>query len=237
VSNAVGEAQGINVYRESDLHAGLKLAYARPGDRIEAPVGGYVADILRDGLCIEVQTGSFGALRAKLAALLETHRVLLVYPVATLKWVAVYDAAGETLLRRRRSPRRGQPLELFAELVYLGELLAHPRLSYEVALVEMEEVRRDDGRGSWRRKGVSIDQRRLLRLVSTQRFVGPEGLAEVLLPELAEPFTNRQLAACLGVGRRLAGKVTYSLRQAGRLHTAGRAGRELLFARATGAHE
>lgn len=231
MNGGCGEAQGINIYRESDLHAALKAAYAEPGDRIEAPVGGYVADILRGDLCIEVQTGSFGALRAKLAALLATHRVLLVYPVASSKWIALYDAAGERLLRRRRSPRRGQPLELFAELVYLGELLAHPGLSYEVALVEVEEVRRDDGRGSWRRKGVSIDQRHLLRLVATQRFAGPDGLAAVLPAELPDPFTNRQLAGSLGVGRRLAGKITYSLRQAGRLHLAGQARREYLFAR------
>ena len=62
--NMTGEAQGINIYRESALHAALKAAYALPGDRIEAPVSGYVADILRsdaDGaeLCIEVQTGSY----------------------------------------------------------------------------------------------------------------------------------------------------------------------------------
>jgi len=220
--------QGINLYREGALHAALKMAYAEPGDRIEAPVGGYVADILRGDLCIEVQTGSFGALRPKLAALLATQPVLLVYPVAVVKWVAVYDAAGETLLRRRRSPRRGRSLDLFAELVHLGELVAHPRLGYEVALVEVEEVRRDDGRGSWRRQGVSIDERRLLRLIGAERFDGPDGLASVLPSELAQPFANRELAQYLGVDARLAAKITYCLRQAGRVRVAGRAGREYL---------
>jgi len=229
-----GEAQGINIYRESALHAALKQAYAQPGDRVEAPVCGYVTDILRttpggSDLCIEVQTGSFGALKPKLAALLATQRVLVVYPVAAIKWIAVYDAAGEVLLRRRRSPRKGLALELFSELVYLGELLAHPSLAFEVALVEVEELRRDDGQGSWRRQGVSISDRQLLRLLDTERHDGPDGLANVLPAGLPDPFTNRALAKALGVRERLARQITYALRLAGRVYLVGRVGREHQF--------
>ena len=231
MSNEQAEAQGINIYREGSLHAALKEAYALPGDRIEAPVGGYVADILRGDLCIEIQTGSFGALRTKLAALLTAQRVLVVYPVVAVKWIAVYDAAGEQLLRRRKSPRRGRAVELFSQLVYLGELVAHPRLSFEVALVEVEELRRDDGQGSWRRQGVSISERRLLRLLGTQRFDDPASLAAMLPVELPDPFTNRELAQRLGVGARLANRITYCLRQAGCLYLVGRAGRAHLFSR------
>jgi hypothetical protein len=231
MSSGQAEAQGINIYREGGLHAALKEAYALPGDRIEAPVGGYVADILRGDLCIEIQTGSFGALRAKLTALLAAQPVLVVYPVVAIKWIAVYDAAGEQLLRRRKSPRRGHTVELFSELVYLGELVAHPRLSFEVALVEVEELRRNDGQGSWRRQGVSISERRLLHVLSTQRFDDLASLAALLPAELGDPFTNRELAQRLGVGARLASKITYCLRQAGCLHLVGRAGRASLFSK------
>lgn len=225
------EEQGINLYSEGSLHAALKEAYARAGDRVEAPVEGYIADILRDELCIEIQTGSFGALRTKLSALLGTHRVLVVYPVAAVKWIAVYDAKGQELIRRRKSPRRGQEIELFGELVYLGQLARHPRLAFEVAMIEVEEVRRDDGQGSWRRKGVSIQERRLTQILSTHRFADVSSLVGLLPEGLPDPFTVRDLAEQLGIGRRLAGKIGYCLRQVGGVKMVGRDGRAYLYSR------
>ena len=42
--------------REKPLHAGVKRWYAEDGDRIEVPIGGYVIDLVRGDLLIEVQT-------------------------------------------------------------------------------------------------------------------------------------------------------------------------------------
>ncbi len=44
--------------RENALHAGIKAWLAQPGDLIEARLDGWVADILRGGQVIEVQTGN-----------------------------------------------------------------------------------------------------------------------------------------------------------------------------------
>ena len=49
--------------REGPLHAAVKALLARPGDRMEVPVGRFVIDLVRaDGELVEVQTGGFGAL-------------------------------------------------------------------------------------------------------------------------------------------------------------------------------
>ena len=45
----------IGTLNEKPLHAGLKEWVARPGDAFEQPVDGYVIDIVRDDLLIEIQ--------------------------------------------------------------------------------------------------------------------------------------------------------------------------------------
>ncbi len=77
----------IGLLNEKHLHALLKEWYAEPGDRLETPVDGYVVDIVRDGLLIEIQTRNFSAIKTKLLELTDSHRLRLVYPVAAEKWI------------------------------------------------------------------------------------------------------------------------------------------------------
>ena len=65
----------IGVLREGPLHRELKALLAVPGDAFEVKVDGYVIDLVRaSGELVEIQTGSFSPLRAKLDALLDRHR-------------------------------------------------------------------------------------------------------------------------------------------------------------------
>jgi hypothetical protein len=57
---------GIGLLNEKPLHASLKEWYAQPGDRFEVPVDGFVIDIVRDDLLLEIQTGSFGSIKSKI---------------------------------------------------------------------------------------------------------------------------------------------------------------------------
>ena len=77
----------ISTLNESPLHAALKARYARPGDRFEVPIDGFIVDIVRGDLLVEVQTGNFTAIKRKLAALTAHHPVRLVYPLAREKWI------------------------------------------------------------------------------------------------------------------------------------------------------
>ena len=146
----------IGTYQEKSLHAALKAWYAAPGDRTEQPVDGYVADLVRGDELIEIQTRNFGALKRKLSALLQNHAVRLVHPIPAQKWIVRLDRDGTTVLSRRRSPKRGSVFDVFDELVSIPGLVANPQFSLEVLLVEVEETRCHDGRGSWRRRGWSI---------------------------------------------------------------------------------
>ena len=235
VANAAG-GNGIGLLREKGLHAGIKAWYTEAGDAIEVRIGSHVVDIVRGDLLIEVQTGDFAHLRPKLAALLAGHPVRVVYPVAQERWIVTLSAEGE-VLRRRRSPKRGRVADVFRELVYIGPLFAHPGLSLHVLLTREEEIRRQDGLGSWRRGGASIVDRRLLDVLSTVRLETPADLAALLPESLPDPFTNATLAKALGVTRALARRCTYCLRSLGVLEIIGRDGRTLQFARTAAAIE
>jgi hypothetical protein len=230
------EGPMIGTLNEKSLHAALKAHYARPGDVMEAVVDGYVIDLVRDELLIEVQTRNLAALKNKLEALLTRHRVLLVYPIAQTKWI-VKVAAGEdqatgACLSRRRSPKRGCCLDVFDELVHIPHLVGHPNLTLELALCAIDEIRCDDGRGRWRRKGVSILDQELLNVLNTVRLTHLADFVALLPEGLAEPFTNRALAEAAGIRLRLAQRVTYALRRMGALRQVGVDGRAHLYRRA-----
>jgi hypothetical protein len=214
-------ANGIGTLAEKSLHAGIKAWYGRAGDQFEVAVDGFVIDIVRGEQLIEIQTGNFGAMKRKLPRLLENHELLLLYPVAAEKWIVRQTAVGEPV-SRRKSPKRGQIADVFRELVYIPHLLAHPNLTIGVLLTQQEEILRDDGRGSWRRKRWSIHDRRLLEVVSLETFAEPVDFLRLLPGDLVRPFTNKQLAAALHIRPNLAQRMTYTLRHAGALGVDGR---------------
>ncbi len=221
----------IGTLGEKSLHASIKSWYAQPGDLLETRVAGYVIDIVRGNTLIEIQTGNFNALKRKLPALLENHPVHLLHPIPAEKWILRQRANG-ALINRRRSPKRGGVLDLFRELVYIPHLLSHPRFSLEVLLTQEEEILRDDGRGSWRRKRWSIFDRRLLGITRQIAFRNPADYLDLLPANLPEPFTNQDLAAALRCRPALAQKMTYTLRQMGTLEVCGKRGNTLLQTRA-----
>ncbi len=153
----------IGTLNENPLHSALKDWYAEPGDRLEVPVDGFVVDIVRGELLIEVQTANFSAIGRKLAGLAAAHRVRLVYPIPLQKWIVRLDADGSTL-GRRRSPKRGAVEGVFQELVRIPHLPADPNFSLDVLLTREEEVRRHEEGRAWRRKGWVICERRLLEV-------------------------------------------------------------------------
>jgi hypothetical protein len=219
---------GIGLLNEKPLHASLKQWYAQPGDRFEVPVDGFVIDIVRDDVLLEIQTRHFGAIKSKLATLVCSHRVRLIYPIAREKWIVQSPADGGGFPTRRKSPKQGRVEDLFRELVGIPRLLSHENFSLEVLLTREEETRRFDRR-RWRSRGWVTEERRLLDVVDRRVFEGPASWL-ALLPARTEPFTSRELADAIGVRRDLAQKMIYSLREAGFVQAVGKQGRAPLYA-------
>ena len=221
----------ISTLNESPLHASLKDWYARPGDQLEVEVEGFIVDIVREGLLIEIQTRSLSSLKRKLHVLADDYPIRLVYPVPRDKWIVKLAEDGTSVQSRRKSPKRGQIEDLFRELVSLPKLLAHPNFSLDVLLIQEEEFRRYHGSRAWRRRGWVTHERRLLKVLERKRFNTPADLAELLPPDLAEPFTTSDLAVAIARPRRLAQQMAYCLRKIGRIEMVGKQGNAILYRR------
>jgi hypothetical protein len=219
----------IGLLNEKPLHASLKQWYARPGDRFEVPVDGFVIDIVRDDLLIEIQTRNLFAINSKLRKLTQSYEVRLVYPVIQEKWIVRLANNNGCISARRKSPKRGRLEDLFWELVSIPQLLSHPNFSLEVLTIRAEEVRRyEEKRKRRRRREWVVDGRRLVDVVDRRLFRNSaDWLAFV--PEGLPSFTTKDLAVVAGANRELAQKMAYCLRQARMIELIGRQGRANLY--------
>ncbi len=213
---------------EYTLHSAIKQWYSLPGDMLEVSIGGFVVDVVQGSLLVEIQTKNFSAAKRKLQRLVGDHKVRLVYPIAKQKWIVRVAQSGEPL-SRRKSPKKGRLVDLFHELVRLPGLIEHRNFSLEVLMIEEEEVRCNDGRGSWRRRGVSIKDRKLISVTERVLFKDEKDFLRFLPGELPDPFTNKDLSARVAVSVNLARKITYCLKKMGTIAEVGKRGRELLF--------
>ena len=224
-------ASQISTFNEKPLHASLKTWYARPGDRFEVQVDGFIIDIVRDGLLIEIQTTSLASLKRKLLTLVDNHQVRLVFPIAREKWIVKLAEDGQSVSSRRKSPKRGKIEDLFRELVSFPKLMAHANFDLDVLLIQEEEVRRFDGTRAWRRRGWVTEERQLLQVVDQRRFSTPADLGALLPPDLGAPFTTSDLATAIARPRRLAQRMAYCLRKMGEIEAVGKQGNAVLYTR------
>lgn len=224
-------ATGIGTLREGPLHAAIKDRLAVPGDRAEVKVGRFAIDLVRaDGELVEVQTGGFGPLGRKLDALLDEHRMRVVFPVPARRRIVRIDEHGE-IVSSRMSAKRCTELELFDRLVSWPTLVAHPNLTIEVLLCDEDHVRGPEaGRSRSGRRTRDPGVRQLNDIIERVEVAGPRD-ALALLPEgtFAEPLTTRELAKQLKIGRVLATRIVYCLRAMDLVQSAGNRGRSPLY--------
>jgi len=217
----------IGTNNETSLHRDLKFRYAGQDGKTEAEVAGFVADgINAEGEYIEVQTGSFGPLRKKALAL--RHKLRVIYPVIITKYIEVFNKKGR-LQYRRKSPRKGQTWDLFNVLVYAPDLPLIPGLVIELALVDAAEQRVQDGKGSWRRRGVSIHDRQMLTLRDSIILEKPSDYKRFVPFKKNEKITSALLAQKAGIKVDLARKALYVLVRLGIVAKTGKQGNLLVY--------
>jgi len=190
--------------------------YAEPGDDFEVPLEGFVIDIRRPDLLIEIQTSSFGAMGKKLDRLLEEHKILLVYPIAVESYLNRDNA------KARKSPKRGSIYDLFGELVSIPTLLDHPNLTLDVVLVSVDKMQQHDpkarrGRGGWR-----TTDRVLREILERHRYQTATDLLELLPQPLPPVFTTADMAEAGPFNRDIARQIAYCFRALGFFDQIGR---------------
>ena len=221
----------IGTLGEKPLHAALKQWCWRDGDRFEVEIDGYVIDVVRGDLLIEIQTRSFSKMKRKLTELLASgHRVLLVHPVPVEKTIVRVDDNGD-VLSRRRSPKRGTFRDVFTELVSFPTLIADPGFELLLVLTIEEEHRQHDPTRAWRRRGWVVTERRLTRVADTITLRSPSDLVELLPAGVPEPFTTSDVAAAASCPLRVAQQMAYCLRHSGAVEVIGKRGNSIEYRR------
>lgn len=214
-----------------ELHLALQQYYARDDGLTEAIVDGFRVDVLRDGIIYEIQTRSLPAIRRKLESLAQRHHVVLVIPIAQTRRIVQIDPETGEERSARRSPKRGTVQDICRDLLYVREFLNCPYATLDVVLTSERELRRNDGRGSWRRKRVSLVGRELVEVIAVQRFSAPSDFARLLPAGLEEPFTVADVSRVGGMRPWLAGRLLYALRHLGTIELIGKAGNAHLYRR------
>ena len=202
----------IGTKNESSLHKTLKFQYTGPGGKTEAEVGEYVADgIRKDGEYIEVQTGSFAPLKKKVKEFASFGKVRIIHPIAISRKIEVYDTKGK-LLYRRKSPVRGSSWDIFDALLSAAELPLIKGVTIELALIDICEKRIKDGKGSWRRKGISKLDKELSAFHESIVLNKKSDYLRHFIPfKKGEEFTVTSHAEKTGIKRHISQKALYVL--------------------------
>jgi len=222
---------------ETSLHQQLKSHYASSQADCEVRLGGYRVDVVRGDELVEIQHASLTAIRDKVRELLTHHRVLVVKPLVARKLLVKHASRGGPVVGRRLSPKQGQLLDIFDELVHFTHVFPHPGLTLEVLLVEVEE-HRYPGHGRrrrWRRDDHEVDDQLLVGIQQRHPFCTAEDLLRIL-PALPRPFHTADLAQALGLRRFRAQRSAYCLPRMGAVRSVGKQGNAVLYEVPTGPH-
>ncbi|MCL2208644.1 MAG: hypothetical protein FWC19_04795 [Treponema sp.] len=235
VKSLLAEAQrfkkSIGTKKESSLHRTLKFRYTGSGGKSEVETGGFIADgIRKDGEYIEVQTGSFGPLVKKVKEFASRGKVRIIHPIIIKKYIEVYDTDGK-LVHKRKSPVNGTLWDLFNALIHAPRLAVSKGVTIEAALVDVTEKRIKDGKGSWRRRGISIHDKELAVFHESIVFAKKNDYLRFIPFKKGEEFTSLTYMQQTGVDKGTACKVLYVLNKIKAVERKGRKGNSWIYAR------
>jgi len=214
---------------ESTLHQQLKELYADDASQIEVPHGRYRIDVVSGGELIEIQQSSLSAIRSKVRTLLEDHAVVVVKPLVRRRLLVKYKRKDGRETDRRYSPKRGELVDLFGELIYFIGVFPHERLALDVVLVDVEEHRYPRKQRRWNRSTWKTADQRLTEVHEIHRLRTPADLLALADCELPSPFHTGDIAKALDVDRSFARQIAYCFRNMGAAQQVGKQGNTLLY--------
>ncbi len=160
--------------------------------------------------------------------MLGKHKVRLVHNIPSVKWLIKTDEGGN-IISKRKSTKKGNLYHIFDELIYLTDIVSDPKFALEIVITEEEEIRQDDGRGSWRRKGVSIKDRKLVRIIEKKKINKIDDYFKILPVKIKEPFSTMDIAGELKISIYLARKILYFYKKINLIKCTGKKGNLLLY--------
>jgi hypothetical protein len=237
MSHVSSALQAIRSYRykaamETSLHRQLKHHFAVDHASVEVTVDGFRIDAIdQDGMLVEIQHSALGAIRTKIAKLLAAgYCVRVIKPWIGCKWIETFDRKGGELLRRRKSPKKLKPIDIFRELIHFTQVFPHPNMSLEVLVVDCVEQRIDRPNSRRRRKQYETLDQHLVKLHSADCLRDNQDLWRILGdPPLPKEFDTLELAECVQQPRWFGQQIAYTLERCGATKRVGKRGNSIVY--------
>ncbi len=223
---------GIGTYGEKTVHAVLKNYFEPYPDSHEQKIGGYVADIVGEDGIIEIQTAGFDKLRKKLEAFLSVSRVTVVHPIPRQKWIITIDPVTGEQGRKRKSPAKGTPYDIFPELYKIKQYLSHENFRLCIVMIDVTEYRRppeESGLRRGRRKGY-VRYDRIPTELAEEIYINDKSDWLYFIPKgLPENYTSKDFGNLSGLGQQYASFVLHVLTEARVVERIGKKGNSYLY--------
>lgn len=209
---------------ETSLHQQLKLHYAPDASQTEVVLGRYRIDAVRDDELIEVQCASLSAIKTKINTLLDRHTVRVVKPIILRTRIAKKKSPKGEITSRRMSPKRGDPLDVFEDLIYFTSVFPHDNLILELALIHVQQIRIPSRRYRRRwQKDYQVADVQLEQIESTVELRSAADLRSLVgIDPKADSFTTEDIASVTGRPRWFAQKIAYVLKHTKAIEPIGR---------------
>lgn len=216
---------------ETSLHRFLKEHYAADSESTEVGVDSFRVDAIdSEGWLVEVQHAGLGSIRKKLSTLLESHSVRLIKPLIRCKWIETLDLESEEVVTRRKSPKRADHWDVFAELIHLGTVFPHVNLRLECPLLDVVEQRIPRPHRYRRKKQYQVKDQTVVEIHDSAILHTAHDLWKLLgSPDLPESFGTSDLASVLDRPRWFAQQVAYVLLKCGATECVGKKGNSKLY--------
>ncbi len=190
----------------------------------------FVADILKDGNVIEIQTGRLAPLHDKIAWIIENtaYNITVIHPIAESKWVNVLSSKNE-IERRYRSPLKGRISDIACELYSIKDFIDSPRFSLVILMMEAEQYIKNTAKTARSRPRYKKYELIPVNLLSATVFSSIEDLKQLIPDSLCSEFTVKQFSKESKIRGMDAYSAVHSLCDFGLLEACGSIGRAAAY--------
>lgn len=217
---------------ETSLHRQLKYHFAATSQDVEVTVDGYRIDAIdATGALVEIQHSGLGSIRKKSLELLANgHQLRIIKPSIGNKWIETYDREGGSLIRRRRSPKKLRPVDIFRELIHFTQVFPHASLTVEILAVDCVEQRVDRVNKRWKRKQYQVLDQHLAKVHDATILNRVDDLWLLLgSPQLSKQFDTLELSEAIGQPRWFAQQIAYTLCKCNATKQVGKRGNSIVY--------
>ncbi|MBV11450.1 hypothetical protein [Rubinisphaera sp.] len=213
---------------ETTLHKQLKSRYCLPDSSIEQQLGAYRIDVVQGEHLIEIQCSALAAIRDKIRELSADYKMTVVKPIIRKRYIT--QRKWSQTLGRRLSPKSGGWMNIFEEMVHFVTVFPQPRLTLELLLIDIDEIRRPPKK-RWSRKGYRVEDRSLIEVIDQRTLRVPADFYSLLPARIPEEFTTSEMASILQISRSFAQQIAYCLRESGAAKAIGKTGNAIQYQR------